>query len=138
MDWSIRNYLGPRSPTLAQEKEQGSHEKDRDDLKELIDREVQVVHELEQRINHSEILEGIYADNTCTLLNHPQITCAYTNPDLLSNNPKEKIEIMKNIYEKIRKAKEDRVTVLERLEEAETLRRSKRLLAKPKRRYDEY
>ena len=136
LEWSIRNYLGPRSPTLAQEKEQGSHEKDRDDLKELIDREVQVVHELEQRINNSEILEGIYAENTCTLLNHPQITCAYTNPDLLSNNQKEKIEIMKNIYEKIRKAKEDRVTVLERLEEAETLRRSKRLLTKPKRRYD--
>ena len=124
--------------SLAKEKEQGSYEKDKDELKELIDRELQVVHKLEQKINHSKILEGIYADNKCTLLDQPQIACAYTNPDLLSNNPKERIEIMNNIYEKIRKAKEDRVTVLKRLEEAEKLRRSKRLLTKPKRRYDQY
>ena len=138
VDWSIRNFLGPRFPLLAKEKEQGSYEKDKDELKELIDRELQVVHKLEQKINHSKILEGIYADNKCTLLDQPQIACAYTNPDLLSNNPKERIEIMNNIYEKIRKAKEDRVTVLKRLEEAEKLRRSKRLLTKPKRRYDQY
>ena len=37
--------------------------------------------------------------------------------------------------EPVIKAKEDRVTVLERLEEAENLRRSKRLLQKPKKKY---
>ena len=42
VDWSIRKFLGPRCPSLAKEKEQGSYEKDKDELKELIDREVQV------------------------------------------------------------------------------------------------
>merc|ERR1711895_294631 len=97
-----------------------------------------MVHKLEQKINHSKILEGINVDNKCTLLDQPQIACAYTNPDLLSDNTKERIKIMKNLYETIMKAKKDRVSVLRRLEEAEKLRRSKRLLTKPKRRYDKY
>ena len=128
----------PNSPSMTKEKEQGSYETEKDELKKLIDRELQMVHNLEQQINHSTILEGIYANNRCTLLEEPQIVCVNTNPDLLSNSPKERIEIMKGLYETIMKAKEDRVTVLERLEEAENLRRSKRLLQKPKRRYDEY
>ena len=138
VDWSSRNFLGPRFPSLAKEKEQGTYEEDKEELKELIDRELQIVHKLEQKINHSKILEGIYVDNKCTLLDQPQIACAYTNPDLLSDNPKERIKIMKTLYETIMTAKKDRVTVLKRLEEAEKLRRSKRLLTKPKRRYDKY
>ena len=137
VDWS-RNFLGPNSPSMTKEKEQTSYETEKDELKILIDRELQIVHSLEEQINNSTILEGIYANNKCTLLYQPQIVCANTNPDLLSDNPQERVKIMKGLYETIMKAKEDRVTVLERLEEAENLRRSKRLLQKPKRRYDEY
>ena len=112
-----------------------SYETEKDELKILIDRELQIVHHLEEQINNSTILEGIYANNKCTLLYQPQILTANTNPDLLSDNPQERVKIMQGLYETIRKAKEDRVTVLERLEEAENLRRSKRLLQKPKKTY---
>ena len=135
VDWSRRSFLGPRFPSLAKEKETSSYEKDKEELKVLIDRELQMVHKLEQKI---KILEGIYVDKQCTLLDQPQIACAYTNPDLLSANPKERIEIMQNLYETIIKAKKDRVTVLKRLEDAEKPRRSKRLLKKPRRRYDKF
>ena len=138
VDWSSRSFLGPRFPSLAKEKETSSYEKDKQELKTLIDRELQLVHKLEQKINQSKILEGIYVDKQCTLLDQPQIACAYTNPDLLSANPKERIEIMQNLYETIIKAKKDRVTVLKRLEDAEKPRRSKRLLKKPRRRYDKF
>ena len=133
-----RNFLGPNSPSMTKEKEHTSYETEKDELKILIDRELQIVHNLEEQINNSTILEGIYANNKCTLLYQPQIVTVNTNPDLLSDNPQERVKIMQGLYETIMKAKEDRVTVLERLEEAENLRRSKRLLQKPKRRYDEY
>ena len=120
---------------MTKEKEHTSYETEKDELKILIDRELQIVHNLEEQINNSTILEGIYANNKCTLLYQPQIVTVNTNPDLLSDNPQERVKIMQGLYETIMKAKEDRVTVLERLEEAENLRRSKRLLQKPKKKY---
>ena len=75
-------------------------------------------------------MEGIYVDQQCTLLSQPEIACATTNPDLLSADPRETLEIMQKVYETIAKAKRDRRTVLKRLEDAENpnQRKSKRLL----------
>ena len=138
VDWSGRRFLGPRFPSLAKENETSSYEKDKQELKSLIDRELTQVNRLEQQINKSKFLEGIYVDKQCTLLDQPEIACATTNPDLLSANPKERLEIMQKLYETIAKAKRDRLTVLKRLEDAERPRRSKRLLKKPRRRYDKF
>merc|ERR1712002_1047882 len=59
-DWSSRNFLGPRFPSLAKEKETSSYEKDEQELKSLIDRELSLVSRLEQKINKSKLLGGIY------------------------------------------------------------------------------
>ena len=138
VDWSSRSFLGPRFPSLAKENGKNSFEKDKQELKTLIDRELVQVNRLEQQINKSKFLEGIYVDQQCTLLAQPEIACATTNPDLLSADPKETLEIMQKLYETISKAKRDRLTVLKRLEDAENPRRSKRLLKKPRRRYDKF
>merc|ERR1712002_1170757 len=123
VDWSSRNFLGPRFPSLAKEKETGSYEEDEQELKPLIDRELSLVSRLEQKINKSKLLGGIYIDKQCTLLEKHQIACASMDPERLSANPKERIEIMQDLYETIAKAKRDRITVLKRLEEAEKPRR---------------
>ena len=109
-------------------------------MKSLIDRELVQVHRLEQQINKSKFMEGIYVDQQCTLLSQPEIACATTNPDLLSADPRETLEIMQRVYETIAKAKRDRRTVLKRLEEAENpnQRKSKRLLKKPRKHYDKF
>ena len=134
VDWS-RIFLGPNSPSMTKEKEHTSYETEKDELKILIDRELQLVHNLEEQINNSAILEGIYTDNKCSLLYQPNILTVNTNPDLLSDSPQERVTIMQDLYEQILKAKEERIKVLERLAEAEHVRRSKRLLRKPKKKY---
>ena len=125
IDWR-RKYLGPNAPSMTTQK---------DELKILIDRELQLVHNLEEQINNSTILEGIYTNNKCSLLYQPNILTVNTNPDLLSDSPQERVTIMQDLYEQILKAKEERIRVLERLAEAEHVRRSKRLLRKPKKKY---
>ena len=108
-------------------------------MKSLIDRELVQVHRLEQQINKSSFLEGIYVDQPCTLLSQPDIACATTNPDLLSADPREALEMMKKVYETIANAKIDRRKVLERLEDVENgQRKSKRLLLKPRKHYSNY
>ena len=139
VDWS-KGFLGPRFPSLARERGKNSFEKEQKELKSLIDRELVQVHRLEQQINKSKFMEGIYVDQQCTLLSQPEIACATTNPDLLSADPRETLEIMQKVYETIAKAKRDRRTVLKRLEEAENpnQRKSKRLLKKPRKHYDKF
>ena len=107
------------------------------ELKILIDRELLLVHNLEEQINNSATLDGIYIhpDTKCSLLYQPNMATVSTNPDHLSDSPQERVQIMQDLYEQILKAKEDRVNVLERLAEAEHVRRSKRLLRKPKKKY---
>ena len=129
LDWR-RRLLGPNSPSMTT-----SYETEKEELKILIDRELQLVHNLEEQINNSTILEGIYRNNKCSLIYQPNIITVNTNPDLLSDSPQERVKIMQGLYEQIIKAKEDRVTVLERLAKAENVRRSKRLLRKPKKKY---
>ena len=129
LDWR-RKFLGPNSPSMTT-----SYETEKEELKILIDRELQLVHNLEEQINNSTILEGIYANNKCSLLYQPNIITVNTNPDLLSDSPQERVKIMQGLYEQILKAKEERIKVLERLAEAEHVRRSKRLLRKPKKKY---
>ena len=138
MDWS-QGFLGPRFPSLAREQGRNSYAKEQQELKSLIDRELVQVHRLEQQINKSSFLEGIYVDQPCTLLSQPDIACATTNPDLLSADPRETLERMKKVYETIANAKIDRRKVLERLEDVENgQRKSKRLLLKPRKHYNNY
>ena len=127
LDWR-RRLLGPNAPSVTEQK---------NELKFLIDRELLLVHNLEEQINNSALLDGIYThpDNKCSLLYQPNMVTVSTNPDHLSDSPQERVQIMQDLYEQILKAKEDRVNVLERLAEAEHVRRSKRLLRKPKKKY---
>ena len=121
--------LGPNAPSVTEQKEE---------LKILIDRELLIVHNLEQQINSSATLEGIYIhpDTKCSLLYEPNMATVSANPDHLSDSPQERVRIMQDLYEQILQAKEARVTVLEKLAEAEHVRRSKRLLLKPKKKYN--
>ena len=127
LDWR-RRLLGPNAPSVTEQK---------NELKILIDRELLLVHNLEEQINNSALLDGIYThpDNKCSLLYQPNMTIVSTNPDHLSDDPQERVLMMQDLYEQILKAKEERVNVLERLAEAEHVRRSKRLLRKPKKKY---
>ena len=138
VDWS-KGFLGPRFPSLAKEQGRNSYTEEQQELKSLIDRELVQVHRLEQRINKSSFLEKIYEDQPCTLLSQPEIACATTNPDLLSEDPRETLEIMKRVYDTIANAKLDRRKVLERLENVESgQRKSKRLQQRPRKHYNDY
>ena len=138
VDWS-KGFLGPRFPSLAKEQGRNSYTEEQQELKSLIDRELVQVHRLEQRINKSSFLEKIYEDQPCTLLSQPEIACATTNPDLLSEDPRETLEIMKRVYDTIANAKLDRRKVLERLENVESgQRKSQRLQQRPRKHYNEY
>ena len=138
VDWS-KGFLGPRFPSLARERGRNSYATEQLELKSLIDRELVQVHRLEQQINKSSFLEHIYVDQPCTLLSQPDIACATTNPDLLSADPRETLEIMKKVYETIANAKMDRRKVLKRLEDVENgQRKSKRLLQKPRKHYNDF
>ena len=107
-------------------------------LKILIDREMLLVHNLEQEINSSEALQGIYIhpDTKCSLLYEPNMATVSANPNHLSDSPRERVRIMADLYEKIQQAKEARVTVLENMAEADNVRKSRRLLLKPKKKYN--
>ena len=128
MDWR-RRMLSPNAPSVTEQKEE---------LKILIDRELLIVHNLELQINSSATLEGIYIhpDTKCSLLYEPNMATVSANPDHLSDSPQERVRIMQDLYEQILQAKEARVTVLERLAKTENVRRSKRLLLKPKKKYN--
>ena len=105
LDWR-RRLLGTNSPSMTT-----PYDTKKEELKILIDRELQLVHNLEEQINNSKILQGIYANNKCSLLYQPNIITVNTNPDLLSDSPQERVMIMQSIYEQIQTAKEDRVKV---------------------------
>merc|ERR1712215_610447 len=95
------------------------------------------VHNLELQINRSEALEGIYnhKDTKCSLLYDERITTVTTDPNILSNNPRERVRMMKDIYEKIQLEKEKRIRALNNMSEVDNMRKSKRLMGKPKKRY---
>ena len=96
-----------------------------------------LVHNLEQQINSSEALEGIYnhKDTKCSLLYEPHMATVSANPNHLSDSPRERVRIMADLYEKIQLAKEARVRALENMAEADNVRKSKRLMLKPKKKY---
>ena len=112
-------------------------EEEQQELQTLIDKEILLVHNLELQINRSEALEGIYnhKDTKCSLLYEEHMTIVTTNPNHLSDSPRERVRMMKDIYEKIQLAKEKRIRALENMAEVDNLRKSKRLMLKPKKRY---
>ena len=97
-----------------------------------------VVHNLEIQINNSAALEGIYnhKDTKCSLLYEQHMTTATTDPNQLSENPRERIRIMADLYEKIQLAKEARIRALENIGEVDNVRKSKRLMLKHKKKYN--
>ena len=114
-----------------------SAEEEQRELKKLIDKEVLIVHDLEKRINRSEALENIYNHENfkCSLLYEGHIATATTDPNYLHDNPKERIRMMKDIYEEIQLAKEMRLRALENMADMDKVRKSKRLSMKPRKRY---
>merc|ERR1711947_1863 len=80
-----------------------SVEEEQQELQTLIDKEILLVHNLELQINRSEALEGIYnhKDTKCSLLYEEHMTIVTTDPNILSDNPRERVRMMKDIYEKI-------------------------------------
>ena len=124
-----RRLLEPNAPSMMEQQQE---------LKFLIDREMLLVHNLEQKINSSETLDGIYnhQDAKCSLLYEPNMATVSANPNQLSDSPRERVRIMADLYEKIQQAKEARLTVLENLAEADNVRKSKRLMLKPKKKYN--
>jgi len=107
------------------------------ELQTLIDKEILLVHNIELQINRSDTLEGIYnhKDTKCSLLYEENIATVTTDPNILSNNPRERVRMMRDIYEKIQLAKEKRIRALENMAEVDNLRKSKRLMSKPKKSY---
>ena len=99
------------------------------------------VHKLEQEINQSMYGE-IYEDQPCAMLYDQEIAWASTNPQLLSNDPVERLAIMRKVRDNLVKATMDRRVVLEKLQDVELnqsgQRRSKRLQDKPRKRYNNY
>ena len=114
-----------------------SAEEEQQELKKLIDKEVLIVHNLERRINRSEALENIYNHKNikCSLLYEDHIVTVTTNPNHLHDNPKERIRMMRDIYEEVQLEKEKRIRALENMAEMDTVRKSKRLSMKPRKRY---
>ena len=110
-------------------------------LKSLIDQQLMKVHRLEQEINQSMYGE-IYEDQPCAMLYDQEIAWASTNPQLLSNDPVERLAIMRKVRDNLVKATMDRRVVLEKLQDVELYqsgqRRSKRLQEKPRKRYNNY
>ena len=127
-----------------------SAEEEQEELQKLIDNEVLMVHNLERRINQSAALEEIYNNKNikCSLLYEDHITTATTNPNFLHDNPKERIRMMRDIYEEVKLEKEKRIKALENVTEIDNVRKalenvteidnvrkSKRLSMKPRKRY---
>ena len=97
----------------------------------------QSLEQFEVQINRSDTLEGIYnhKDNKCSLLYEENIATVTTDPNILSTNPRERVKMMRDIYENIQLVKTKRIRTLENLTEGEKLRKSKRLMSKPKKSY---
>ena len=96
-----------------------------------------IVHKLEQRINQSAALENIYDNKNikCTLLYDNNIVTATTSPNFLHDNPKERIRLMREIYEEVKQKKDKTMKALENVTKIGTVRKSKRLSLKTKRKY---
>ena len=107
------------------------------ELKKLIDKEVLLVHNLEKQINRSEALEDIYnhKDMKCSLLYEEHMATVTTDPNHLHDSPKERVRMMRDIYEKIKLEKKKRIRALENMAEMDNVRKSKRLMLKPRKRY---
>ena len=104
-------------------------------IKNLIDTELSNVHKLEQEINCEIYGEDTYNTPTpCSLLKDTYVATATTSPELLSSDPRERLEIMKQVRGMSAKTKHQ-----------ETLRklqvppkRRSRLQHKPRPDYTEY
>ena len=114
-----------------------SAEEEQNELQQLINAEVLINHNLEKRINQSAALEQIYNKKNmkCSLLYEDRINTATTNPNYLHDNPKERIKMMRDIYVEVKMEKAKRIKALENVTEIETVRRSKRLSMRERKRY---
>ena len=114
-----------------------SAKEEQDELQKLIDNGVQEVHQLERRINQSSALEQIYDNENikCSLLYDENIVRATVNPNVLHDDQKERIKILREIYEEVKLKKDKTMKALENVTGIGTVRKSKRLSSKPRRKY---
>merc|ERR1712030_78334 len=114
-----------------------SAKEEQEELQKLIDNEVQIVHKLEKRINQSSALEKIYDNENikCSLLYDENIVRATVNPNVLHDDQKERIRLMREIYQEVKLKKDKTIKALENVTDIGTVRKSKRLSSKPRRKY---
>ena len=140
--WTSLRYLGPRFPSMEREipagplgKEMNKIANEQSLIKNLIDTELSNVHKLEQEINCQIYGEGTY-NTPCSSLKDTYIATATTSPEMLSSDPRERLEIMKQVRGMLLDAKTRHQETLRKLQVPP--RRSARLQHKPRPDYIEY
>ena len=114
-----------------------SAREEQEQLQGLINSELQIVHALEKRINKSSALEKIYDNENiqCSLLYDDNILRATTDPNVLHDDQKERLKMMREIYEEVKLKKDRTMQALENVTDIGARRKSKRLSSKPRRKY---
>ena len=114
-----------------------SAKEEQDELQKLIENGVQEVHQLERKITQSSALEQIWDNENikCSLLYDENIQRATVDPNVLHDDPKERIKIMREIYEELKLKKNKTMKALENVTGIGTIRKSKRLSSRPRRKY---
>ena len=107
------------------------------ELQRLIDYEVQIVHQLEKKIGKSPTLEAIFDNENikCSLLYDENIAKATLDPNVLHDDQKERLKMMREIYEEVKLKKDKTMQALENVTDIGAIRKSKRLSSKPRRKY---
>ena len=114
-----------------------SAKEEQDELQKLIEDGVQEVHQLERKITQSSALEQIWDNENikCSLLYDENIQRATVDPNVLHDDQRERIKIMREIYEEVKLKKNKTMKALENVTGIGTIRKSKRLSSKPRRKY---
>ena len=114
-----------------------SDREEQEQLQGLINSELQIVHALEKRINKSSALEKIYDNENiqCSLLYDDKILKVTTDPNVLHDDQKERLKMMREIYEEVKLKKDRTMQALENVTDIGARRKSKRLSSKPRRIY---
>ena len=107
------------------------------ELQRLIDYEVQIVHQLEKKIGKSPTLEAIFDNENikCSLLYDDNIAKATLDPDVLHDDQNERLRLMREIYQEVKLKKDKTMKALENVTEKKSVRKSKRLSSRPRRKY---
>ena len=136
LDFGAASYLGPRFPSMEPGAERRSYREELQDLQELINEELQNVHRLEGNIS-TQIYGHRNEHEPCSLLDYQDVVHAVSSPQLLAKDPKEQLEMMRDVLQLMKEAKSRHKRVLAQLQEIPP-RQSERLKLKPKRDFKKF